>query len=334
MKKNHNIFFLITALLFLQQPLIAQLLTVKAETDTNAILIGDQVNFQFEVTKPKEMDVRFPQLSNSLADGIEILENKGMDTVSLEDNKQRLIQTYAVTAFDSGLFYIPPFEFPFEYENISDTIETKAGYLEVFTVPVDLQADIKDIKEPYKAPITFMEILPYLLGGMVLAFIIILLIKYFSRKKVVDKGELVQKPKEPPHVLAFRELESLKKKKLWQKGKIKEYYSELTEIIRRYIELRFEIKAMEETSEEIFEEFRNRKFDKELYFELLRQLLIKADLVKFAKDHPLPDENETYFNHAFSFVEHSKKEEILNDHLAEKNGKMISLEEKKKEINE
>lgn len=310
----------------------AQLITVETRIDTTAIIIGDQINYSFEVTKPSDLQVHFPKLKDTLAEGIEIIEQHKIDTFLLEEDKQKLIKSYTITSFDSGLFYIPPFDFPFAYNEINDTIKSKAGYLEVFTVPVDMQAGIKDIKEPYKAPVTFVELLPYLLGGMILALIILLFIKYFSRKKSKKEGFVVQKPKEPAHVIAFRELELLKQKKLWQQGKVKTYYSELTQIIREYIERRFDINAMEETSEEIFSEFRNRKLDKELYFELLRQLLIKADLVKFAKDQPLPDENESYYNHACSFVEHSKEEKKMDDQ-EEKSDSLETVEEPKKELN-
>lgn len=310
----------------------AQLITVETRIDTTAIIIGDQINYSFEVTKPSDLHVNFPKIKDTLAEGIEIIEQHKIDTLLLDEDKQKLIKSYTITSFDSGLFYIPPFDFPFTDNEIKDTIKSKAGYLEVFTVPVDMQAGIKDIKGPYKAPVTFLELLPYLLGALVLALLIIVLIKYFSRKKTKKQGILIEKPKEPAHVIAFRELELLKQKKLWQQGQVKTYYSELTQIIREYIERRFNINAMEETSEEIFSEFNKRKLDKELYFELLRQLLIKADLVKFAKDQPLPDENESYYNHAFTFVEHSKEEKKMDD-KEERSDSLETVEEQKKELN-
>jgi hypothetical protein len=333
MKLYLKIILWLIPLVFLNQQVKAQLLTVETKIENDSILIGDQIYYRFEVTKPKGLDVTFPALHDTLADGIEIIERKKTDTIFLDEEKQKLIKSYTITAFDSGLFYIPPFEFPFEFNNIRDTIMTNAGYLEVFILPVDLQAGIKDIKEPYKAPITFMEILPFLLGAILLSLIIIFAIKYFSRRKSKETGAVIEKPKEPAHIIAFRELNQLKKKKLWQDEKIKLYYSELTRIIREYIERRFGISAMEETSEEIFTEFKNQKLDKALYFELLRQLLVKADLVKFAKDQPLPDENEGYFNHAYSFVEHSKESLPLSE---ERNEYEISekSEEQKKELNE
>ncbi len=318
---------------YLNQQAAGQLLTVETKIENDSILIGDQIYYRFEVTKPAGMNVIFPSLRDTLSDDIEIIEQKKTDTILLNGDKQKLIKSYTITAFDSGLFYIPPFEFPFEFNNIRDTIKTKAGYLEVFTLPVDLQAGIKDIKDQYKAPVTFMEILPYLLGAILLSLIIIFAIKYISRRKSKETGIIFEKPKEPAHVIAFRELEQLKKKKIWQDGKVKIYYSELTRIIREYIERRFDISAMEETSEEIFAEFEKQKLDKALYFELLRQLLVKADLVKFARDEPLPDENEGYFNHAYSFVEHSKERLSLSEEKNEyENNKKV--EEQKKELNE
>ena len=178
-----------------------------------------------------------------------------------------------------------------------------------------------------------MEILPFLLGAILLTIIVIFAVKYFSGRKSEETGAIPEKPKEPAHIIAFRELDQLKQKKLWQDGKVKLYYSELTRIIREYIERRFDISAMEETSEEILAEFKNQKLDKSLYFELLRQLLVKADLVKFAKDEPLPDENESYFKHAYSFVEHSKENQQLNEEVNE-NDMSDKPKEQKKELNE
>lgn len=313
MKVVFNIWLLILGCFVMTVQSTAQPVTVEANIDTSAILIGDQVNFQFRVIKPEGLRVTFPNLQNELADGIEIVDKPEIDSTFLDNGQLEIVQNYKVTSFDSGLYYIPPFDFAVEQNNITDTLSTEAGYLEVFTVPVSMQDNIKDIKGPFRAPITFLEILPYLMGAIIIALAIIIIRRYLAKKKAVASGKVIQKPKEPPHIIALRELEQLKQKKLWQQGKVKEYYSELTEIIRRYIECRFDIYALEQTSDEIFTAFKNKQLDKELYFELLRQLLIKADLVKFAKDQPLPDENETYFNHAYSFVEHSKKIEKTDD---------------------
>jgi hypothetical protein len=123
--------------------------------------------------------------------------------------------------------------------------------------------------------------------------------------------KLPVKPKEPAHIIALRELDRIKNEKIWQKDKIKEYYSEVTEVLRTYIEDRFEIPAMEQTSEETLDSFKFRRdlLNEKLYSNLGR-ILNLADLVKFAKYIPLPDDNNLTLVDAYFFVNETKKEEI------------------------
>ena len=117
--------------------------------------------------------------------------------------------------------------------------------------------------------------------------------------------QLRSKPKLPPHVIAMEALENLRLKKLWQAGKVKEYYTEMTDIIRYYIEGRFSIYAMEMTTDEIMQSLKAHE-DGSAARDLLRDTLVLADLVKFAKAQPLPLDNEQSLNQCIDFVKATK----------------------------
>jgi hypothetical protein len=112
---------------------------------------------------------------------------------------------------------------------------------------------------------------------------------------------------EPAHVIALRNLDLLKEAKLWQQGQVKQYYTNLTDIIRIYIEQRFEVPAMEQTSDEILASLRKIAIEDESCFAALKEILLLADLVKFAKALPLPNENESNILNAYLFVNHTKE---------------------------
>jgi hypothetical protein len=125
--------------------------------------------------------------------------------------------------------------------------------------------------------------------------------RYLKRKR--DPEGFSKKPLEPAHVIAFRELDKLKGEKIWTKGEVKQYYTRLTEITRHYIERQYEIPAMESTTEEILHAFKKANPEDMLLDEILRELLELADLVKFAREDPLPVDNQTNLNNAYIFVQ-------------------------------
>lgn len=214
-------------------------------------------------------------------------------------------KVYLVTSFDTGTHVIPALSVPFESGNLKDTLRYSNLQLIVKGLPVDTTKDFKDIKQTLKAPVTFKELIPYILWGtgIILA---VLLIWYliFGRKR--NKLFTTYKPAEPPYIYALRELDNLRNEKLWQNGKEKIYFTKLTEIIRVYIEKRYGINALEMTSDEIISGLRNIIVEEKDSIELLRLMFSTADLVKFAKVRPLPDENEIALLNAYQFVNNTK----------------------------
>jgi len=153
-----------------------------------------------------------------------------------------------------------------------------------------------------KVPLTFKEVAPYILLVIVVAALIYFGIWYYRKRKKAEPIFKISKPKLPPHEIAMEELEKLRQKKLWQNNKIKEFYTELTEIVRKYIEGRFSINALEMTTDEIMESFKSIDISEDAKGKL-RQMLVLADMVKFAKEQPVPTENEQSFNNALDYVQ-------------------------------
>jgi hypothetical protein len=304
-------------LLFASSLARAQEIKPRAMLDSSAILIGDQVHLRVQIEYPANFDIQFPVPDDSLTGHIEILDRSKVDSVLLENDRKLLLQEYVITSFDTGRHEIPPFWFNIHYKGLIDSVPTNPLALHVYTLPkLDslmnaLQGPI-DIKSPYEAPVTFKEVAPWLLGGL-LAFGLIFLLLYALRRKKNNQPifSIPSKPKEPAHVIALRELDRVKEEKIWQQGKTKLYYSEITNILRQYIENRFDIPALELTTDETIAAFKYRRsLMDEKSFENLKRILTQADLVKFAKYEPLPDDNNLILVDSYFFVNQTKKAEV------------------------
>ncbi|MFW5822892.1 MAG: hypothetical protein ACOCU7_05845 [Tangfeifania sp.] len=312
MKRLKNTIHFVTLLLIFANAANAQRIKAEANLDSTNILLGDQIKLFLEIDHPKNIGVEFPQVPDTIAGNIEVLGRSGIDTFETDDEAfQKQIQAYTITSFDSGAYRIPPFWFKIDLEDRLDSVPSNGVTLRVHSMPIDTTRGPTDIKMPYGAPLTLKEVLPYILG-IILIGAIIFLILYSIKRKKQNKPifTIPKKPKEPAHIIALRELDRIKSEKIWQKGKTKQYYSELTETLRKYIEDRFEIPAMEQTSDETIESFRSRRgLLKDKTFENLSQTLKLADLVKFAKYKPLPDDDNMALMNAYFFVNETKIEE-------------------------
>lgn len=299
------------------QPNIKAQVLVTASLDTSILLIGDQTKFRLEAIFPESTQITFPVYAQTIIDKLEVINILKNDTVKVDEGI-KVTQEYLVTSFDSGWYQIPPQNFIITTPQLNrvDTLQTNPVFFGVMTIPIDTtQANaIADIKKQIDTPITFKEVLPFFGYGFALVlilFVAYLLYMRFSKKKPVFVKK--EKPKEPAHVIALRDLDALKELKLWQQGETKAFYTRLTEIIRTYIEERFMVPAMESTTDEIIDAFRKSK---ELNTELKNDLfdvLNLADFVKFAKAQTVATENESSLNFAYQFVFKTKPVEILRD---------------------
>ncbi len=327
MKFRINKIYFLVLFVLLSGTISAQRIKATARLDSTNILLGDQVKLFLEIDHPKNVNIEFPQVPDTLVNLIEVLDKSGIDTFPLDDETfQKQIQAYIITCFDSGSYRIPPQWFKIDLNGRIDSVPTNGVTLNVFTMAIDTTRGPTDIKMPYDAPLTLKEVTPYILGVILIGAIIFLILYSLKRKK---KGKpiftLPTKPKEPAHIVALRELDRIKSEKIWQKDKIKQYYSEVTEVIRTYIEERFEIAAMEQTSDETLDSF---KFRRDLINEKqllnLSRILKLSDLVKFAKYTPLPDDNNLTLVDSYFFVNETKKEEIKKpEKPEEENGEEV-----------
>ena len=273
------LFLLISTMAFAQQKPI-----VKAEIDTTNIRIGEQ--FEFKITVKDTANVIIPKLENLV--GVEIVEDKKIDTI-----KNKLIKKYILTSFDSGAYYIPQQQiFIRQRLHLTDSL-----LINVATVAVDTtKQKMFPIKAIQDEPMQFDDYKPFV-WYVLAAFVLIAVILYFvlRKKKEVIEEEII--PALPPFEEAIKKFHELDEKLLWQNNQVKEYYSELTEIVRGYIERELKVPALESTTDELietltdFNDIESIKTTKET-IKKLRDLLREADLVKFAKSKPMSEQIE------------------------------------------
>jgi hypothetical protein len=284
--------------------------------DSSKIRIGEQTKIELYITysaKEKNLKIQWPNIGDTLRKEVDVVNVSKIDTTIPDKNKPDEIQqhqTVTITSIDSGYWAISPFTFIVNNDT-AKPVETQPILLEVQNIPVDTaEASIKDIKAPFDEPFDWREYLPYaywtLSAVAILTLIIFIIRKYFKKPVQIIAPP---KPLEPPHISALQNLENIRNQKLWQEGKYKEYHTLISDTLRMYIEGRYGIMAMELTSDEIFKVMKSQVID-QTSMEKLRQVLVLADYVKFAKVTPIDVENELSINAAFDFVNGTKREEI------------------------
>ena len=289
----------------------AQSVTVEAKIDSLQIWIGEQAKLQLQVAMDAKQRAIFPAYTDTIVPGIEIVETAKPDTQFLNDRQRMLItQEYTITSFDSALYYIPPVPVTVD----GKVYKSKALALKVYSMPVDtLHPDqFFGQKTVMKAPFAWEDwyglIACSFLALPLLGLLIYLIIRIRDNKPIIRKIKV--EPKLPPHQAALQEIERIKNEKVWQKGQPKEYYTELTDIIRTYIRDRFGFNALEMTSSEIIDKLLEIK-DKEAISDL-KFLFQTADLVKFAKHAPQINENDMNLINAVDFINETKQPEEEN----------------------
>ncbi len=292
-------------LLLVEMALQAQIISVQSKLSSDSMMIGDQLFYTLHVDAAQELSFRMPVLTDTLSRDIEVLAPYGADTSMNVEGRRIIEHSYVITGFEEGLQMIPSQKVIYSLNGIEDTARSMPLMIQVYAPAVDTSQQIKPIKPPVNTPLTFREILPWTALGiaiMLVAVIIYVLIKRYRQRRR-DPEAFSLKPQEPAHIEAFRNLDKLKEKKMWESGQVKLFYTRLTEISRHYIERQYGIPAMELTTEEILDAFRRSNTEDAVLDEMLKELLELADLVKFAKEDPLPTENLTNLNTAYLFVQ-------------------------------
>ncbi|MFH0894598.1 MAG: hypothetical protein V2A54_09185 [Bacteroidota bacterium] len=303
-KFSYRLFFVVFSL-FWMNLLYAQDIRVSSRISNNKILIGDHVIFELNVQCPKEYLIGWPRPYDSLSPQLQILGRTTIDTL-ITDNKNtlNLNQRFLITSYDSGTWAVPIFEFLFKKQSDTNLIKalTNPLILYVNTVPVDTTKDFREIKGPLGVPWSWKEALPYIyiaVGAILVTILTIIIIRRIRSKKPLFRRD--SKPRLKPHVLALQNLNKLKEEKLWQKEQVKQYYSQLSDITRTYLEEQFGFAAMEMITDDIIKSF-NKLGLQETLNDRLEKLLRLSDLVKFAKVRPLPSDHEYALETAFQIV--------------------------------
>ncbi|MCJ7449608.1 MAG: hypothetical protein MUO72_18180 [Bacteroidales bacterium] len=302
-------------------PAKGQDVKVTAGFDSSRIYIGDQIHFTVTVEQPSDLVVALPVLKDTLCRNIEILSGSEIDSSLVGDNRIRITSRYLITSFDSGFYHVPPVFAEIKNENGIKRFYSEYSLLEVMRVmiaPADTTAKIYDIIEPYRAPVTLGEVLPWIFLAVIAVAAAWFLAKLFRKliKKRTGKEPVINP--DPAHVIAFRDLEKLREEKLWQKGEIKQYYSRLTEIIRQYLENRFGVFSLELTTSETLDALIRTGFKKDNSYAKLKSVLTGSDLVKFARYKPEPSENELHFEDSWEFVLTTKKQDEITEPVNKK----------------
>jgi hypothetical protein len=283
-------------------------ISVKATLEPNEILIGQQSTYKLELIQPATEKVSWPQFSDTLATNVQILEKLKTDTVKISDGRISITTEYLVSSYDSGFYYVPEFLF----ETATEKVTSNPVGLTVNTVQVNEQTDdINAEKNIMSAPFSWIELARWsgigLAAVLIIAIIVLLLMRFVFNKKVTilpETPEVVL----PAHVVALQKLEQIKTEKIWQQGQIKQFYTDITDVIREYLSGAYCINAMEMTTDEIVALVKKNKDLDEIRL-VLKDMLELSDLVKFAKFVPLENENEKAVLDAFMIVEKTTKEE-------------------------
>ncbi len=284
----------------------AQTITVEASTDTTDYLIGDYINYQLVISYNKNYRIIKPVLKDKLGT-LEIIKEGNVD-VSENGSKVTEVYHYILAGYDSAKINIPPIKIEYRVNNNSDvqSITSNPVPITIHTLNVNPKADIKDVKQPLRIPVNWLI---YLLIAVII--LIILLIAYYiysKKKKQTEPEQVVKKVEISPYRQTLNALAELEEKKLWQKGEIKQYHSELTGIIRKYFEYRYNFNALEMTSSEIMKVL-DRVMDNQQLIDTAKEFFRNADLVKFAKFVPMPSINEEMMKQAYTIVKRTRPAE-------------------------
>ena len=287
--------------------------SVEAKIDSLEMVIGQQTDVTVKVTAKEGDQVEFPNFKplQQIIPGVEIVESGPMTTSGKSDGSCLFQRNYTLTSFDGKLYYLPPFAVKVngkEYK--SKSLALKVLEIEVDTTNVDKFFGPKDVQDN---PFSWQEwSVIFWLSLIMLAMISItyyLYLRLRDNKPIVAKIRIIKRLL--PHQKAMKEIEAIKADKMVMSENQKEYYTKLTDTLRKYIEERYGFRAMEMTSSEIIDRLTETQDSQAL--DELRLLFNTADLVKFAKYSTLINENDMNLVNAIEFINKTKVENQVEE---------------------
>lgn len=289
-----------------------------AKVDSTTMMAGSQTILNVDFAGPLLPDSRITVETDGISPDLEISSMKNSALSDLGNNRKELKESFLVQVFDSGLYTLPPIL----CISGQDTIVCNSPAIRVDPFPLDtanlVMADtvvtdfrIHDYSDVAKADKKLLDFMPdwmidyfwwIIIAIVVIGFVIFVYFKWLRHGKI---PLIPTKKPIPPYELAIDRLTTLQDKMLWQKGAEKEYYTELTDILRNYLNGRFGINAMEMTTPQIIDAITKNQGTAE-YTSLINAVLMQADFVKFAKARPQAEENQRSFGNVRQFVELTK----------------------------
>ena len=290
--------------------LMAQQVEVEGKVADTKVQVGKPFTLDLSLKVPYGWFVEWNDFAqDTLSEQIDILKRGNVERTADADSNVIVKQQLTLMTFDTGQIVLPSvglkyaksFDDPMRLEAFTDPVRLYAT-----TMAVDTTLAYKPIVEPLAAPITMKEVFPWILA-VLLAILLGLGIWLFLRRRktrVDEDGNVIKGPVIPPYDKAVDELKRLREEKMWQSGKVKEYFSSLTDIAREYIEGQFGLNAVEMTTDDILDEIKPLHFPKETYNKL-KDTMEVADLVKFAKYSASTLESDTALGNMTDFVNES-----------------------------
>ena len=284
--------------------------SVEAVIDSIQIFVGQQAHVTLTATAKENAKVEFPQFKpmEYITPGVEVLDRRELEQKAQDNGFVSRSMVYTMTSFDDTLYYIPPMTVKID----GKPYESKSLALKVLTIEVDtLHAEQffgpKDVQDnPFQWSDWSLPFWLSVLMLVLLAAAYYLYLRLRDNKPIISHIRIVKRLL--PHQKAMKEIEQLKADKMVTSENSKEYYTKLTDTLRKYIEERYGFNAMEMTSSEIIEKLMASQDQKAL--DELRQLFTTADLVKFAKYSTLINENDANLVNAIDFINQTKLENV------------------------
>ncbi|MDE6491100.1 MAG: cell wall anchor protein [Muribaculaceae bacterium] len=297
-----------TALAALPATASAQTVSVTSSLDSAYILMGKQTAIHLQVVQDATVAGAWAEAdAKNLTPEVYVIKATDADTTDLGNNRMQIDRNLIIQAFDSGLYTLPPLN----YVVNSDTFRTNPLALKVIPVDIDTMTSIHGYAGTVSITRKFWDYFPDFIADYwqwyVLALVIaggVIAYLLLRKKGIKAVFTPVEKPV-PPYEAAMAQLERLRLRKLCERGQEKEFYTELTDILRVYLHRRFGINAMEMTTTQIKRAIRENDTTRSSTG-LMTRILEMADFVKFAKVRPLPEDNTSSFNSAVTFIEDTR----------------------------